>query len=232
MYAPRDAMRCATGSSIRLPCSIVRTPQSTARPIACAEYACAITYVPQLAACSTAASISSPRICKLSSGSRLRRDAARYHQLDLIGALPELVAHRLEHVGYAVGDATHVGEARAARALEARLRAPAEVAVAARLADWHARYEHARSFDDAVVDRRLQAPIAATRVANRGEAAHQHPARGGDGLRREQRQRHAVAQLGCAWIEEAAAGKEIGCHGVPSDRDLATPCRCRAGHGG
>ena len=96
----------------------------------------------------------------------LRRDAARHHQLDLVGALAKLVAHRLQHLGDAVGDAAHVGKARAARAFEARLRGPAEVGVPAGLADRHAGDEQARAVDDAVVDRRLHAVIAAARVAH------------------------------------------------------------------
>ena len=40
---PGTAMSLAPASSIRLPCSIVRTPQLTARWIDSAEYACAST---------------------------------------------------------------------------------------------------------------------------------------------------------------------------------------------
>ena len=41
----------------------------------------------------------------------VRGDAARDHDLDLVGALAQLVAHRPQHFGHAVGDARGVSEA-------------------------------------------------------------------------------------------------------------------------
>src|SRR5207237_2868197 len=124
----------------------------------------------------------------------LRGDTAGDHDLDLVGALPELVAYRLDHLRHAVGDAAHVGKARAAGTFNRRLIAAPEIRVSAGLTDRHAGNEKPRRIHEPALGRDLGALIATAGVAHGGKAPHQHVARVDHRLGGQQRQRHALEQ--------------------------------------
>src|SRR5262249_6195374 len=105
-----------------------------------------------------------------------RGHAAGDHELDVVGALPQLLAHRLEHLRHAVDDWRQVVQAGATGACDRALGPAPEVAVAAGLAHGPAGDEQAWPVHQPVVDRGLHAEVAAGGVAHGGEAAHQHGA--------------------------------------------------------
>src|SRR3972149_2086016 len=74
-------MKRAVSSSIKFPCSMVRTPASTARLIASGVYACARTYVP-----------------------------ARCHHFDLIGTESDFITHGSTHFTLPIRNPAHPAE--------------------------------------------------------------------------------------------------------------------------
>ena len=104
-----------------------------------------------------------------------RGDAARAHDLHLVGALAHLLAHRLAHLVGAVGDGHGCRPWRcSSRTRRAVVGAAARIAVAAGRADGAAGDEQPRARDQAGLDGGLDAPVGAAGVAHRGEAAIDH----------------------------------------------------------
>ena len=122
-----------------------------------------------------------------------RGDAARAHDLHLVGALAHLLAHQLAHLVGAVGDRHAVDHGVAAAAGRAGdVGAAARIAVAAGRADGAAGDEEARAGDQAGLDGGLDAPVGAAGVAHRGEAAVDHALHQVGRPRRQQGQRHVL----------------------------------------
>ena len=122
-----------------------------------------------------------------------RSDAAGRHDLDLVGAHLQLLAHRPAHVIDAVGNARQRADAHAAGARCVAgevVRAGAHVAVAAGLAERAAGDEQPRTVGQTGLDRLLQRMAGAAGVAHGGEAAPQHAAQQQRRAQRHQHVRH------------------------------------------
>ncbi len=121
-----------------------------------------------------------------------RRDTARHHDLDLVGALAHLFAHGAAHLVGPVGQRQREGHGIAAAARRRAVGAPARVAVAARGADGAPGDEQARAGQEPALDRRLDAPVGPARVAHGGEAAVDHAAHQRRGARGHERERDVL----------------------------------------
>src|ERR671920_854764 len=105
-------MSRAPSSSRKVPCSMLATPARVASLIPSAPCACAATRRSSFFASSTSAVISSS-VYRVA----LREHAARRADLDDVGAVLHLVAHRLAHLVHAVGGAGPVVGVLEARAV-------------------------------------------------------------------------------------------------------------------
>src|SRR5947209_2714174 len=112
----------------------------------------------------------------------------------MVGSLPQFIANRLEHLRDAIHNARQVGEGGAAGACVSVVSSASEVAVPACLADRLPADEEARPFQQPCFGRDLHAPIAASGVTDRREAAHQHGVHQVGCLDRKQRQRDVFEQ--------------------------------------
>ncbi len=150
-----------------------------------------------------------------------RGDAARDHELDVVGALAQLVAHRTQHLRHAVDDARDQRDAAAAGADVARIRPAAPVAVAAGLGDALPGDEQARPDEMPRLDRLADAPIGAADVAHRGEAAIEHRPHQRRRARRHQGQRDVVEEMeiDLGEIDMDMRVDEPRHHGAPGDVD-------------
>ena len=102
-------------------------------------------------------------------------DAAAGHDLDLVGAVAHLLAHRAPHLADAVGDRADQAQPGAGAEHLARAHALGpHVGMAAGLADREAGDEQPRALEQPARHRLLQPEIGARRIAHRREAAVQH----------------------------------------------------------
>ena len=123
-----------------------------------------------------------------------RGHAARHHDLDVVGALPHLLARGLAHLIGTVGRRRLELQAVAADARSAHVRSPAAVGVAASRPDRLAGDEHARPDEMPRLDGRLDAPVASARIAHRREAAIDHGPQPRARACGQQRQRHRLQE--------------------------------------
>ena len=152
-----------------------------------------------------------------------REHAARDHHLDLVGALAQMLAHRLadgiDPVGH-LRDRPVVGGA--AAGLEAGLLA--HVAVAAGLAQRLAREEDPGARDQAALHRHGEAEVGAAGVAHRGEAPPERALQAVPRLLVEQRRRN-VLDRGHVDLDEERV--EVGVDQPRHERAAAAGDACR-----
>src|SRR5262245_3063534 len=156
---PFSAISLAVASSINMPCSIHFTPAAMDRWIAAGVKACAATYVPQFSAASTAARSSASVKVDTSIGLKGDDTPPPRRQLDLGGALHELLTNAHAHLVRAVRDhgaayLLHAGKHAADRARQ--IVELAEITVPARDGDHRAGRIDAWAVDDALVDSGLE----------------------------------------------------------------------------
>ena len=122
-----------------------------------------------------------------------RGDAARAHDLDLVGALAHLLAHAGADGIRAVGDGHDIDHGVAAAAGSALVvGAAARIGMAAGRADRLAGNEQPRSGNKPRLDGGLDAPVGAAGVAHGRETAIDHAAHQLGRLGGQERQRHAL----------------------------------------
>ena len=127
-----------------------------------------------------------------------RGDAAAGHDLDMVAALADVLAHRLAHLVDTVGDDADTAERLAAIA---EFGAAAMVAMAAGLRQDASGDEHARPFEEPLFLRRPVALVGAAGIADRREAAMQHAGEMQSGARRHLGGQHRAAVVEGADID-------------------------------
>ena len=118
-----------------------------------------------------------------------RGDTTRHHDLDVIAALPHLLARRLAHLVGAIRYLHGENHGIAAIAATAAVRAPATVAVPAGRADGAAGNEQPWAGHDPLLNRCLQSPVGAARVPHGRKPTIERGPHKVNGPRRHQRQR-------------------------------------------
>ena len=109
----------------------------------------------------------------------------------MVGPLAHLLAGGAAHFADAVSDAHCIGHAIAAMAAQsANIGAAAGVGMAAGRANGLACNKQTRTDDISLIDRFLDAPIGAARIADGGEAAINHALEQANSTRRHQGERH------------------------------------------
>ena len=149
------------------------------------------------------------RILKLIDGIGGRGHPAAGHDLDLVGAEADLVAHRLAHLGDTVGDSAQAADQVDAGARRSEIGRRPGIAVSAGLADGASADEQPGPGEQALLDGLAMTRVGAGGIANRGEAAHQDVAQHVPRDRRLERRQDL-------WI-----GRNAPAHGGHHDMDVA-----------
>ena len=135
-----------------------------------------------------------------------RGDAAGHHDLHMVGALAHLLARGLADFIGAVGDGGFELQAVAAGAFAAHVGAPARIRMTARRADRLAGDIKPWTRDMSGFDRRLDAPVGPSGVADGGETAIEHGAQPARRARGDQGQRQHLHE---ADIDLAVDGVDV-----------------------
>src|SRR5262245_1780877 len=157
---------------------------------------------------------------------RRRHGAAGGHDLDLVDVAAQLLAHRLAHLGLAVGDRADHADAAVDR-LDP-LGTPPLVAVAAGLGDVAAGDEHARAGIDPLVDGLAEAVVGAAGIAHSREALQEAFFGAPERLGRQEARRKIAMLIGDVALDGADVHVRIGEPGHER-RALAVERRHRSG---